>query len=135
VVAGPRAAAGRWIELARGRWTDERVLTNYALGRRMGAVDPRALGHALDGPRRIDRIPDAPAEVQTLAASFDAMLARLEEAFAALSQFSAELAHEFRTPLHILRQHARDRRWRPVAAAGRRGTTLRSAAALRRLWA
>lgn len=43
-----------------------------------------------------------PSELQTLAKSFDAMLIRLEESFQRLSQFSANLAHELRTPLHNL---------------------------------
>jgi two-component system heavy metal sensor histidine kinase CusS len=40
-----------------------------------------------------------PRELQPLAATFDAMLARLEDSFKRLSQFSADLAHELRTPI------------------------------------
>lgn len=40
-----------------------------------------------------------PAELRPLAASFDDMLGRLEESFTRLSQFSADLAHELRTPV------------------------------------
>ena len=40
-----------------------------------------------------------PRELQPLATTFDAMLARLEDAFTRLSQFSADLAHELRTPI------------------------------------
>jgi len=40
-----------------------------------------------------------PRELQPLAATFDAMLARLEDSFTRLSQFSADLAHELRTPI------------------------------------
>ena len=40
-----------------------------------------------------------PRELQPLAATFDAMLARLEDSFKRLSQFSADLAHELRTPV------------------------------------
>ena len=40
-----------------------------------------------------------PIELRPLAASFDAMLARLEDSFTRLSQFSADLAHELRTPV------------------------------------
>ena len=47
---------------------------------------------------------DAPAEVRALVTSFEDMRERLNAAFAALTQFSTELAHEFRTPLHVLRQ-------------------------------
>jgi two-component system heavy metal sensor histidine kinase CusS len=40
-----------------------------------------------------------PRELQPLATTFDAMLARLEDSFKRLSQFSADLAHELRTPI------------------------------------
>jgi two-component system heavy metal sensor histidine kinase CusS len=40
-----------------------------------------------------------PRELQPMAVSFDAMLARLEDSFTRLSQFSADLAHELRTPI------------------------------------
>ena len=40
-----------------------------------------------------------PPELRPLAASFDDMLARLEDSFTRLSQFSADLAHELRTPI------------------------------------
>lgn len=44
-----------------------------------------------------------PAELRELVDVFNAMLARLEEAFARLSRFSADIAHELRTPLGHLR--------------------------------
>lgn len=40
-----------------------------------------------------------PKELQPLANAFDEMLARLEDSFTRLSQFSADLAHELRTPI------------------------------------
>jgi len=40
-----------------------------------------------------------PRELQPLAHAFDEMLHRLEESFTRLSQFSADLAHELRTPI------------------------------------
>jgi two-component system heavy metal sensor histidine kinase CusS len=40
-----------------------------------------------------------PRELQPLALAFDQMLARLEDSFTRLSQFSADLAHELRTPI------------------------------------
>lgn len=43
-----------------------------------------------------------PAELTTLAGTFDAMLDRLEESFTRLRQFSADLAHELRTPINNL---------------------------------
>src|SRR6266700_3532627 len=40
-----------------------------------------------------------PRELEPLAVAFDDMLARLEDSFTRLSQFSADLAHELRTPV------------------------------------
>lgn len=40
-----------------------------------------------------------PDELSELAAAFDAMLNRLEESFTKLSRFSADIAHELRTPV------------------------------------
>lgn len=47
-----------------------------------------------------------PAELSALAIEFNSMLNRLEDAFQRLSQFSAELAHELRTPINNLRGEA-----------------------------
>ena len=47
-----------------------------------------------------------PLELRSLATAFDDMLRRLEESFARLSQFSADLAHELRTPINNLRGEA-----------------------------
>lgn len=54
-----------------------------------------------------ERIPDdsIPAELQQLVQAFNAMLARLEDAFVRLSNFSADIAHELRTPLSNLMTH------------------------------
>ena len=43
-----------------------------------------------------------PNELTTLATAFDEMLDRLEKSFSRLSQFSADLAHELRTPVQNL---------------------------------
>lgn len=45
---------------------------------------------------------DAPAEVRELAEAFNGMLDRLEASFRRLSEFSADLAHELRTPISNL---------------------------------
>ncbi len=43
-----------------------------------------------------------PRELSSLAHEFDLMLSRLEDSFGRLSQFSADLAHELRTPINRL---------------------------------
>ena len=45
---------------------------------------------------------DAPPELRALTAAFDAMLDRLEKGYQHLNQFSADLAHEVRTPVNIM---------------------------------
>jgi two-component system heavy metal sensor histidine kinase CusS len=47
-----------------------------------------------------------PAELAALAATFNDMLDRLEASFQRLSQFSADIAHELRTPVNNLRGEA-----------------------------
>jgi two-component system heavy metal sensor histidine kinase CusS len=47
-----------------------------------------------------------PRELQPVAVAFDEMLARLEDSFTRLSQFSADLAHELRTPIANMRGEA-----------------------------
>jgi two-component system heavy metal sensor histidine kinase CusS len=49
---------------------------------------------------------DTPTELTGLVQSFNGMLARLADSFRRLSEFSADLAHELRTPLHSLLGHA-----------------------------
>jgi two-component system heavy metal sensor histidine kinase CusS len=52
-----------------------------------------------------ERLPggEFPAELGSLARSFNHMLDRLQESFERLSRFSADIAHELRTPLNTLR--------------------------------
>ena len=55
--------------------------------------------------RRLDtrlRIEEAPAELYELTGAFNAMLDRLEDGMKRLSAFSADLAHDLRTPLNAL---------------------------------
>lgn len=59
------------------------------------AISAHSLHQRLDARR-------LPAELRTLAESFNATLARLEDAFGRISQFSADIAHELRTPIHNL---------------------------------
>jgi two-component system heavy metal sensor histidine kinase CusS len=58
-----------------------------------------------------------PSELTALVAGFDKMLARLEESFDRLSQFSADLAHELRTPIQNLRSESEVALTRPRTAA------------------
>ena len=51
---------------------------------------------------RID-LTDLPTELRALAGTFNEMLDRLEESFAQVSQFSADVAHELRTPVNNMR--------------------------------
>ncbi|MBU6298516.1 MAG: HAMP domain-containing histidine kinase [Alphaproteobacteria bacterium] len=56
-------------------------------------------------PRRIERrltMPDSPREVQRLVGAVNAALDRIESAIRALRDFTADAAHELRTPLAIL---------------------------------
>lgn len=62
------------------------------IGRQAAAVVPSQLDTRLT-------LEGAPRELADLLASLNAMLTRLQDGFARLSQFSADLAHDFRTPL------------------------------------
>jgi two-component system heavy metal sensor histidine kinase CusS len=67
----------------------------------------RALKRA--GPKQLhERVAAVgwPRELQPLAVAFDDMLARLEDSFVRLSQFSADIAHELRTPIANIRGEA-----------------------------
>jgi two-component system heavy metal sensor histidine kinase CusS len=66
-----------------------------------------AVAAAMSAKSLKERIPLAPVplELQQLVSSFNAMLARLDEAFVRLSNFSADIAHELRTPVSNLMTH------------------------------
>lgn len=81
-------------------------------------VGHRTAVHGIDPVRRIARAADEigsatlsrrvdtrdlPAEIAALAATINGMLERLEGAFLRLERFSADIAHELRTPLSNLR--------------------------------
>ena len=63
------------------------------------------------------RLPDneMPTELAELTQAFNAMLARLDDAFQRLSAFSADIAHELRTPLSNLLTHTQVILTRPRA--------------------
>ncbi|BBP03021.1 two-component sensor histidine kinase [Sulfuriferula plumbiphila] len=60
-----------------------------------GSISPNRMDQRLD-------IAKAPAEIADLARAFNHMLDRLQEGYERLSQFSADLAHDLRTPISNL---------------------------------
>ena len=86
VISALVSAALGWV-VARGGLKPLRQVTQLA-----SSMSARSLK---------ERIPlePVPLELQQLVSSFNAMLARLDDAFLRLSNFSADIAHELRTPL------------------------------------
>ena len=78
--------------------------------RRMSAVASGVSAQSLNA-----RLPEAdmPPELEELAYSFNAMLGRLDDSFQRLSAFSADIAHELRTPLSNLLTHTQVTLTRP----------------------
>nr|WP_314483838.1 heavy metal sensor histidine kinase [uncultured Pseudomonas sp.] len=78
--------------------------------RQMGRITARVGAHSLT-----TRLPVAqmPAELAELGNSLNAMLQRLDDAFERLSAFSADIAHELRTPLSNLLTHTQVTLTRP----------------------
>ncbi|WP_085584525.1 MULTISPECIES: heavy metal sensor histidine kinase [unclassified Pseudomonas] len=78
--------------------------------RRMSAVARGVSAQSLNA-----RLPQEqmPPELSELAQSFNAMLGRLDDAFQRLSAFSADIAHELRTPLSNLLTHTQVTLTRP----------------------
>lgn len=127
---GRGAVPGRLLQIALDRSREERILVNYrrqlaavltggvllsagaaVLVARTGLRPVLTMANAVEGigaTRLHERIGGAPwpEELVALAQAFDTMLGRLEESFTRLSRFSAELAHELRTPINVLRGEA-----------------------------
>ncbi|RQS71528.1 HAMP domain-containing protein [Burkholderia sp. Bp8963] len=86
-------AAGAFLVGALGYAVARRGLRPVkTLGRQTSNIEAHNLSERLD-------IRGGPVELHELAASVNRMLDRLERAFARLSQFSSDLAHDMRTPL------------------------------------
>ena len=66
-----------------------------AMGREVGAITARRLDSRLSADA-------VPAELAELAETLNGMLARLDDSFRRLSNFSSDLAHELRTPVSNL---------------------------------
>ena len=124
---GPDGQSGHLIEAALDRTADEMLLRTYrtrawivlvlvlvasgAVGYLIARRGMRPIDAIVDTARGVGsntlaaRIPTAslPAELAGLASTFNQMLTRLEDSFMRLSSFSADLAHELRTPINNLR--------------------------------
>src|SRR6266478_7482640 len=132
LVATMEEADGRpyLIQLAQDRSSDEKFATQFAsvlggvlaLGivasaviaiavTKRGLLPLQQMTQSLEriGPNHLDeRVGKTtwPRELHPVATAFDEMLARLENSFTKLSQFSADLAHELRTPIANIRGEA-----------------------------
>jgi two-component system heavy metal sensor histidine kinase CusS len=77
-------------------WVSSRGLAPLRkMADRVAGITPDTLSARLD-------IKNTPTELQSLAMSFNAMLDRLSTGYERLLQFSADLAHEVRTPIGVL---------------------------------
>jgi len=126
-LADPGHPDGRVLQVAMDRAAEELLLVHYRerlwLVLVVSVVLCSAMGYVIArrGMRPIERVTatarrvrsatlheridttDLPAELRALAATFNEMLDRLEESFEQISQFSADVAHELRTPISNLR--------------------------------
>ena len=145
------------LQLAQDRSSDEQVERNFALlfiavlfgGVVASAliaiiVTQRGLRPLREMTESLGRIgPDQlkqrigstgwPRELQPLAIAFDQMLERLDDSFTRLSQFSADLAHELRTPIANMLGEAQVALTRDRAAADYRETIESTVAECERL--
>jgi two-component system heavy metal sensor histidine kinase CusS len=90
-----------WISIALGALLTG-LLGWVAARRGLSPVrDMTAVARSTSASRLNDRlrVETLPRELTELATAFNEMLARLEESFRRLSDFSSDLAHEFKTPL------------------------------------
>src|SRR6266542_2183442 len=134
------------IQVAQDRSSDERVERNFALlfiivlsgsvlasafiavivtKRGLRPLQEMTRSFARIGPMHLnERVAPAgwPRELQPLATAFDDMLKRLDDSFTRLSQFSADLAHELRTPVANMMGEAQVALTRDRAAAEYRET-------------
>jgi two-component system, OmpR family, heavy metal sensor histidine kinase CusS len=145
------------LQVAQDRSSDEQVKRNFAvlfvvvlsggvmasaliaiIVTRRGLLPLRQMAQSLEriGPDRLkERIGSAgwPHELQPLAIAFDQMLKRLDDSFTRLSQFSADLAHELRTPIANMLGEAQVALTRDRAAAEYRETIESAVAECERL--
>jgi two-component system heavy metal sensor histidine kinase CusS len=128
--AAARAGAGRVIQVALDRGQEEELLAGYrrslwlVLGLALAGCTLAGYHIARRGLRPVAEVTETarrirpatlgqrlattglPAELRALAETFNDMLARLEDSFGRLARFSADIAHELRTPVNNLRGEA-----------------------------
>jgi len=145
------------VQLAQDRSSDEQVERNFAVlfvavliggvvasaliaivVTRRGLQPLREMTESLGGigPDQLkQRIGSTgwPRELQPLAIAFDQMLKRLDDSFTRLSQFSADLAHELRTPIANMLGEAQVALTRDRSAADYRETIESTVAECERL--
>jgi two-component system heavy metal sensor histidine kinase CusS len=145
------------LQMAQDRSSDEKVERNFAvlfvvvlaggvlasaliaiIVTRRGLQPLREMAQSLGriGPEQLkERIGSKgwPRELQPLAMAFDQMLTRLDDSFTRLSQFSADLAHELRTPIANMLGEAQVALTRERAAADYRETVESTVAECERL--
>ena len=89
-------SVGSVLSFLLGFWLSQRGLRSLRqLAQQASAIDSDSLHQRLHTPTRY-------TELDALVGSFNQALARLEEGFEQLNRFSADLAHEMRTPLNNL---------------------------------
>ncbi len=127
---GPPPAVARVLHVALDRTAEEELLTRYrarlwivltlaialcaAAGHQIARRGLRPVAAMSETASRIRstslrerfELPGLPAELFLLAGAFNEMLDRLETSFQRLTQFSADIAHELRTPVNNLRGEA-----------------------------
>jgi len=96
-----------WLWLVLGLGWIVSALVGYGIARRGLKPILRMAGtvRSIDSESLNERVEPAgfPAELSSLAETFNGMLRRLEDSFTRLSQFSADIAHELRTPINNVR--------------------------------
>ena len=80
------------------------ILIWYAVGRGLRPLDALSRDVQMQRPDALSPVAESelPQELKPLAASLNALLARLDEALAAQRRFTSDAAHELRTPLAAL---------------------------------
>src|SRR5262245_913539 len=128
--AGPNGRTPRIIQIAVDVSSHERVLATYrwrslslirialvasaVLGRRIAGRGLRRVHEMSEAAGRVRppalhpriRVERLPAELAALARTFNSMLDRLQESFERQARFSADIAHEIRTPVNNIRGEA-----------------------------